>query len=161
MIVEINLSDARWADVGLQGLAQTAFDAVSSHLSLGDDCAVSVLACGDAEIADLNGQFRDKPTPTNVLSWPSEDLAADCPGNVPYHYEDPELGDIAIAFDTCQREAEAFQITLADHTTHLCVHGLLHLLGYDHINDADAQLMEKTEVLILEKLGVKDPYGRN
>lgn len=161
MIVEINLSDLRWAEAGLDELAQAAFEAVSSHLSLSNDCEVSVLACGDAEIADLNSQFRDKAAPTNVLSWPCEDLAADSPGDAPYPYQDPELGDIAISFDTCQREAEAFGITLADHTTHLCVHGMLHLLGYDHINDADAQLMEKTEVLILEKLGVNDPYGRN
>ncbi|MFN3847582.1 MAG: rRNA maturation RNase YbeY, partial [Paracoccaceae bacterium] len=68
------------------------------------------------------------------------------------------LGDIAISFDTCQREAEAAGKPMADHVMHLVVHGFLHLLGYDHISDADATLMEQREVAILATLGVDDPY---
>lgn len=68
-----------------------------------------------------------------------------------------ELGDIAIAFDTCEREAAEQGKAMQDHVTHLLVHGMLHLLGYDHIRDADGDLMEATEVRILAKLGVNDP----
>jgi probable rRNA maturation factor len=69
-----------------------------------------------------------------------------------------ELGDIAIAFETCEEEAAAHGKTMHDHVTHLLVHGILHLLGYDHIRDPDAELMEATEVRILAKLGLDDPY---
>ena len=71
---------------------------------------------------------------------------------------DPELGDIAIAFDTCARESEAAGKPMRDHVTHLLVHGVLHLLGYDHIRDKDAALMEGLEVEILGKLGLSNPY---
>ena len=71
---------------------------------------------------------------------------------------DPELGDIAIAFETCEREAESGGLSLENHTLHLLVHGTLHLLGYDHEREADADLMESTETAILCKLGVPDPY---
>jgi probable rRNA maturation factor len=70
------------------------------------------------------------------------------------------LGDIAIAYDTCAAEAATAGITMADHTTHLIVHGLLHLLGYDHERDADATLMEGLETQILGKMGLSDPYKR-
>ena len=69
-----------------------------------------------------------------------------------------ELGDIAISFDTCQAEAEAASKPLQAHVTHLIVHGVLHLLGYDHVDDADATLMEQYEVEILGNLGLDDPY---
>jgi probable rRNA maturation factor len=71
---------------------------------------------------------------------------------------DPELGDIAIAYETCLREADAAGRAMADHTTHLLVHGTLHLLGYDHERGGDATLMEQIEVEILGKLGIADPY---
>jgi probable rRNA maturation factor len=96
-----------------------------------------------------------------VLSWPSEERGAEAAGAAPCPpdpAEGPELGDIALAFETCAREAEAAGLTLAHHATHLVVHGTLHLLGYDHARDADAALMERTEIGILASLGVEDPY---
>ncbi len=96
-----------------------------------------------------------------MLSWPSEERGPANPGArpaLPAPGMDPELGDIAIAFDTCAREARAAGKPLTDHATHLIVHGTLHLLGFDHIDDADAALMEATEVEILTRLGVPDPY---
>ncbi|WP_374395524.1 rRNA maturation RNase YbeY, partial [Tabrizicola sp.] len=102
--------------------------------------------------------------PTNVLSWPSEERAAEVVGEAPDlpepgEADDPEsLGDIAIAWETCAREAEAQGKPMADHVTHLLVHGVLHLLGYDHIEEEDAALMEGLEVRILASLGVSDPY---
>ncbi|MBD3664205.1 rRNA maturation RNase YbeY [Sulfitobacter aestuariivivens] len=126
-------------------------------------CELSILACDDLRIAALNTQFRDKPTPTNVLSWPAEERAPTRRGTVPALPEPGpdgqiELGDIAISFDTCTAEAAAAGKPISAHVTHLIVHGVLHLLGYDHIDDADAALMEGREVEILGKLGLDDPY---
>jgi probable rRNA maturation factor len=162
MITDTLIEDARWQETGLQALAETAAQATLAHLGLNPaDWEIAVLACDDARIATLNAEFRGKPTPTNVLSWPSEDRAADTPGHapaLPRPGSDPELGDIAIAYDTCAREAAAQGKDLSDHATHLTVHGVLHLLGYDHIRDQDATLMETTEAAILGKLGLPDPY---
>ncbi|RYG90615.1 rRNA maturation RNase YbeY [Loktanella sp. IMCC34160] len=163
--ISIDIADPRWADVGFDDLVATATEAVLDHLGLSDDCELSVLACDDARIAGLNTEFRGKAVPTNVLSWPAEERGADAPGARPDLPEPDmfgtvELGDIAISYDTCAREAAEAGKPLADHTTHLVVHGVLHLLGYDHIRDPDATLMEGLEVEILGKLGVPDPYYR-
>lgn len=162
MIVDVIVEDDRWDAVGLEVLADQAAQAVTDHLALtppdGDLYEISLLACDDARIAVLNGDFRDKPVATNVLSWPSEDRAAAQPGEAPLPPTDPELGDIAIAYDTCQREADAQGKQFPAHVTHLLVHGILHLLGYDHIDDTDAALMEGLEVEILGKMSISDPY---
>lgn len=162
MQIDILYEDDRWEAANFAALAERAAAATLLHLGLDPQAwDISVLACDDARIATLNEAFRDKPTPTNVLSWPSEERAAEDPGAVPDLPEagfDPELGDIAIAYDTCAREAAAAGKPLADHVTHLVVHAVLHLLGYDHVRDQDATLMEATEVAILGKLGLPDPY---
>ena len=162
MTVDVVFEDDRWQTAGLGPLAEQATDATFAHLGLtlpfGDTFEVSLLACNDARIAELNGDFRDKPSPTNVLSWPSEERAPDCAGNTPQRPTDPELGDIAIAFETCQREASAQGKQFTAHVAHLLVHGTLHLLGYDHIDDKDAALMEGLEVEILGKMGICNPY---
>ncbi len=162
MLTETLIEDDRWQVVDLAMLSERAADATLVHLGL-DPAAweISVLGCDDARIATLNGDFRDKPTPTNVLSWPSDERSAEVPGAVPdlpVVGHDPELGDIAIAYDTCAHEAEAGQKPLSDHATHLIVHAVLHLLGYDHIRDEDATLMQAIEVEVLGKLGLPDPY---
>lgn len=160
--IEILIEDARWTDAGLAALAETACNAALAELSLDGDYEISLLACDDARVAELNTEFRGKPSPTNVLSWPSEDRAAQIPGMIPQLPDgaphELELGDIALAYDTCAREAEAANKPLKDHVTHLLVHGTLHLLGFDHINDPDAALMEGLETRILAKLGIEDPY---
>lgn len=162
--LDINDEDPRWGD--LEALARRAVEATLAHLGHDPACfEVSLLACDDARIATLNAEFRGKDAATNVLSWPSWDLSPETPGDEPEppetgSPEDPEaLGDIALAYETCLREALEQGKTLADHTTHLIVHSTLHLLGYDHIHDADAARMEKTEVAILAHLGILDPYG--
>ena len=162
--LDIALDDPRWEALGLEDLAPRAVIAALAHLGLDPAlCEMTVLGCDDARIAPLNAEFRGKPTPTNVLSWPAEERGAAMEGGRPDlprpGYDGLiELGDIAISYDTCAAEAEAAERPLADHVTHLVVHGTLHLLGYDHENEPDAALMEGLEVKILGKLGVDDPY---
>lgn len=159
------IEDPRWEALGLEALATRAVAATFAHLNLPEaGLTLCVMGCDDARIAVLNGDFRAKPVPTNVLSWPSDDLSPEIEGEAPVLPEagdadDPEsLGDIAIAYDTCAREAAEADKPMTDHVTHLIVHGVLHLLGYDHVRDGDAARMEATEVAILARLGVSDPY---
>ncbi|EAR50896.1 hypothetical protein OG2516_13526 [Oceanicola granulosus HTCC2516] len=162
MSVDVIVEEARWEAVGLAALAEPAVAATLERLGLDPDLyEVTLLGCDDARIAALNGDFRGKPAPTNVLSWPSEERGARIAGETPLPPEptDPELGDIAIAYETCAREASEAGKPLETHATHLIVHGTLHLLGYDHERDGDATLMEGLEVEILGKLGLPDPYG--
>ncbi|WP_417729174.1 rRNA maturation RNase YbeY [Roseovarius sp.] len=162
MLCDVVLEDDRWQAAGLEDLAERAGRATLEHLGLDpEEWEISVLGCDDTRIAALNEGFRNKPQPTNVLSWPSEERGAEGAGerpDLPIPGADPELGDIAIAWETCAREAADGGKSLADHVTHLIVHAVLHLLGYDHVRDQDATLMETTEVQILGKLGVADPY---
>lgn len=164
MTLDITVEDSRWHAAGLEDLAEQAVAAALAHFDLNvDECEVALLACDDDQIAELNSEFRGKPVATNVLSWPAEDLAAEEPGGQPAPPEadftgEISLGDIAIAYDTCLREADGAKKPLADHLRHLVVHGVLHLLGYDHIRDPDATVMEGLEVEILGKMGVDDPY---
>ncbi len=163
MTIDVLIEDDRWTHLMASALPSRAIETVLRHLDL-DPTAwdVAVLACNDARIAELNKAFRNVAKPTNVLSWPSEERAAATPGQKPPSPSgDPELGDIAIAFETCTREAAAFDRDIADHTTHLLVHGALHLLGYDHVEDIDGDLMEATEIAILAQLGVANPYVGN
>ncbi|WP_296479354.1 rRNA maturation RNase YbeY [Roseinatronobacter sp.] len=165
VLVDVVIEDPRWQQDRLQALADAAADATLHHL--GHDPAgfeVVLLACDDTRIAALNAGFRDKSQPTNVLSWPEWDLSAEVEGDVPHppeagSHDDPEpLGNIALSYDTCVREAVEQGKDFDNHLRHLIVHSVLHLLGYDHIRDKDAALMEETEVLILAQIGVSDPY---
>ena len=103
------------------------------------------------EVQALNRDFRDKDKPTNVLSFPFEvpDFLLD---------EEPTLGDIIIAIPVIEEEAKEQQKTVQDHLAHMTVHGTLHLLGFDHIEDEEAEEMEALEIQILESLGIANPY---
>lgn len=118
----------------------------------------SLLFTTDAEVHALNREWRQRDKPTNVLSFPMlereelEGLAPDGPPEM--------LGDIALAHETCAREASEKGVTLEAHAAHLIVHGLLHLAGHDHVDsDEQAEAMEALETRILAKLGIADPYG--
>ncbi len=162
-VVDTLVEDPRWEALRLADLAERAAGATLRHLRLDPRrYEISLLGCSDARIAELNADFRGKPQPTNVLSWPSAERGAARPGARPrLPAPDPggllELGDVAIAWETCAREAEAEGIAPADHATHLVVHATLHLLGFDHETDADADLMEGIEREVLAGLGVADP----
>ena len=162
MSIDIVMEDERWAEAGLETLAARATEATLAHLGL-DPAAweIVLLACGDDRIAALNADFRGRPRPTNVLSWPSRERAAAVAGETPAPPSPaggPELGDIAIAFETCDYEAAEAGLPFDHHVTHLLVHGTLHLLGYDHERDGDAELMERIEVEVLASLGIPNPY---
>ncbi len=119
---------------------------------------ISVRLTDDAEVQALNRDYRGKDMPTNVLSFPmlQPDLIEAVTGNS----DDGEvlLGDIVLAHGVCAAEAAERGLALADHATHLVIHGTLHLLGYDHIEDAPALAMEKLEQDVLRGLGLHDPY---
>lgn len=158
---EFILEDARWQAQELVVIGAKLGDVIPQYLPLPAQCSAVVMACDDAQIAQLNQDFRGKPQPTNVLSWPAADLSAHKPGAQPKRAVDPELGDIAIAYETCLRESQAAGLAILDHLTHLLLHGTLHLLGYDHIEDADAEVMEGLEIKMLASLGISNPYVMN
>ncbi|MCB5174787.1 MULTISPECIES: rRNA maturation RNase YbeY [Microvirga] len=141
-----------WARLeGAEALAQRAAEAAVAVADEADeDFEVSVMLADDAQIRELNRTWRNKDKPTNVLSFP----APEQPGaEGPRH-----LGDIALAYETLVRESEEESKALADHFAHLIVHGVLHLLGYDHEIEAEAEIMEALEVKALATLGIADPY---
>ena len=159
--VDLVIEAEAWASTGLSAIADQAARATLGHLGLDPDAfTLALLACDDARIAGLNREFRGKAAATNVLSWASEDRSAELSGEVPDRPKAGELGDIAIAWETCCREAQDQGKALEDHVLHLVVHSVLHLLGYDHETEDDAALMERTEVEILDSLGLPDPYTR-
>ncbi len=167
MLTETIIEHDPWTATGLDDLAEKAARMTLRHLGLDrHGYEIAVLACDDARIAALNADYRGKPQPTNVLSWPTQDLSAEAdgapPGKPPAAGDaGHHLGDIALAFETCRREAADQSKPFSAHVTHLVVHAVLHLLGYDHVSDADATLMEGLEVEILGKLGLPDPYMQN
>ncbi len=118
----------------------------------------SLLFTSDEEIHVLNREWRGKDKPTNVLSFPMlerDDLLALGPDGPP-----EMLGDLALAYGTCAREADEKRVSLQDHAAHLIVHGLLHLAGHDHVDsDEQAEAMEALEIAALAKLDIADPYG--
>lgn len=151
------IEDERWQAAGLEDLAARAIEAALAWHGIGGE--VVVMGCDDSRIAHLNADFRGKPRATNVLSWPSVEHLPHPPGAAPEIPDEDELGDIAIAFETCAAEAQAQGKPFDHHVLHLLVHATLHLLGYDHDTDPDALCMETTERSILARLGVPDPYG--
>lgn len=143
-MIEIEVEDEAWRAVdAVEAVVERAAQAALGTVQ-GD---VVVLLTDDAAVAEINGRFRDKDRPTNVLSFPAPDSAR------------PHLGDLILASGVCAAEAAAQGKTLADHLTHLTVHGVLHLLGRDHEDDAEAEAMEAEERTILAALGVADPYA--
>lgn len=138
MTLKVKFMDQNVANLQLTDIIR----AIKSEIEISGE--VTIKWCDDAEIQELNYQFRGFDKPTNVLSFPDE--------------SDDYLGDIAISLDTIEREAAEQGKTFEAHLAHMMVHGVLHLAGYDHENDQDAELMEKLEVAILEKLSIINPY---
>lgn len=133
-------------------LVRAAVTVLAAELCL-PPSEVCIALSDDVEVAELNGSYRGKPAPTNVLSFPAS-------ATIPIADDEPRfLGDVILALETLQREAAELRVPLAHHLQHLTVHGLLHLVGYDHQTDAEVQAMESLETRILARLGIADPYA--
>lgn len=147
--IEIVEDDGDWSRVSnLDGVIDDAARAAILAAYDGLQSAFLTIALSsDAIVADLNERFRGKAKPTNVLSFPAGHGASD-----------GQLGDIIMALETVEREALEQGVPFEHHVQHLVVHGVLHLLGYDHETTADAERMETIEIEILSKLGVANPY---
>lgn len=141
IIIDINHKGGDWPDTSEQ-VIERSIHAVLAHQDI-VQAEASVVLADDSFIQTLNRDYRKKDSPTNVLSFPQEL---------------PLLGDIVLAYETIAHEADEQEKSFEEHLTHLSIHGILHLLGYDHIDDDDAQEMEALEVEILETLNVKNPY---
>jgi probable rRNA maturation factor len=164
-LVDIAEEGGDWSGVGPQTLAPAAAEAALRAAGIEPErVSISLLFADDAAIAALNGRFRGKAAPTNVLSWPAFDLAAAADGAAPAPPPlTPQgrlfLGDVALAAGVVAKEARDRNLAVGHHAAHLIVHGVLHLLGYDHGRDADATLMEALERRALDELGIADPYA--
>ena len=147
-MIDIEIEDPAWAEALPQAemLVRGAALAALDREGAGHE-GVTILLTDDESVRELNAQFRGLDKPTNVLSFPAPD--------------NPErfAGDIALAFGVCAREAAEQGKPLAHHLQHLTVHGVLHLLGYDHIGDDEAEVMEDLERAVLADLGIPDPYA--
>lgn len=164
-MLEIALSrETPWPDHDWEALADRAaraaigLTAQGELLTVAATIEISIRLADDDEVQKLNAQYRHKDKPTNVLSFPM--IQPDLLDTVTTNSDDGEvlLGDIVLAHGVCAREAEERGISITDHATHLIVHGTLHLLGYDHLGDDEAEAMEAIETDALASLGLADPY---
>ena len=159
--VDVIVDDPRWVDAVDETLEDTLPTVVMAAIAGGGPpagpAALSLLLADDARLKDLNGRYRGKDAPTNVLSFALAADDTDGPGPVPG--EPIALGDVAIAYETVVEEARTEGKSLRDHLYHLVVHGTLHLLGHDHIDDTGTAAMERLEAGILATLGIADPYA--
>jgi probable rRNA maturation factor len=148
--IDILVESTRWRAVpGARKTVRRAIAAAAGKAKAGSE--LSVVLTDDAAVRTLNRRWRGKDKPTNVLSFPTGDSAP--PRGKPRH-----LGDIVIAYETTAREAIGESKPFAHHLAHLTVHGFLHLLGYDHHRNDDAERMERLERTILKRIGIPDPY---
>lgn len=146
-LIDITITDERWSTFGLdlEALTQRAVSAACTVLDRPHSQELSIALINDEDIAALNRDYRGKDKPTNVLSFPSDG-------------HNPVMGDIVLAFETVEQEAKARGIDMADHLTHLLIHGYLHLCGYDHEKPSEAEAMESLEIIALAALGIDSPY---
>ena len=165
--LNIDIAYKRWEDTlpNVYDICQTTFNAaikylkfnnLSKLLNVDKILSINLLLSDNNEIQSLNKEFRNLNKPTNVLSFAN----IDDPDFEQYiqHEEIIELGDIIIAFETMVAEADIKQISLQNHLCHLLTHGILHLFGYDHQQDDEAEKMEAIEILILQQLNISNPY---
>ncbi|MQW90605.1 rRNA maturation RNase YbeY [Sinorhizobium saheli] len=158
--IQISVEEGDWPpEEELQALSGRVLDAAADFLVKeegqpfpGEPPELSLVFTDDQSIRAINAEWRGQDKPTNVLSFPAFPIT---PGRMP----GPMLGDIVVAHETLKREAAELEKPFEAHLTHLLVHGFLHLFGYDHIEDDEAERMEGLETRILARLGLSDPYG--
>ncbi len=159
IITDISIEDPAWLKkrLGLQKMLEIVLTDTWKHVKGKSKASplISAVFTNDEAIRKINKKFRKKNKPTNVLSfqvWPQ--ASALPPTIIP-------AGDLVFAIETIEREAREARISFKHHLTHLMVHGFLHLFGYDHMNDEEAEIMEALEIKILKKMGVKNPYAED
>jgi probable rRNA maturation factor len=147
--VAVLVQDPEWSRAGIdiRVLRRAANLALLRAQRTPNGGSLTILLTDDGQLRALNERFRGKPVPTNVLSFPAAHGAKDY------------LGDVAIAYGVSAREAAAAGKPLSGHVAHLAVHGVLHLLGYDHMTSREARAMEPLETAILDEMGIPDPYA--
>ena len=152
---EVLVTAACWqAEPGAESVIHRAIEAAAEIADADtDDAELAVMLTDDGGIRTLNSNWRGIDKPTNVLSFPALQPTGDAPDDMPRM-----LGDIAIAYETTRREADEEDKPFEHHLSHLAVHGFLHLIGYDHETDAEAERMESRERAILASIGIDDPY---
>ncbi len=136
--IDIDKQCSLWKDEDIEGVIERTLAFMEIY-----EAEVSVVLADDTFVQNLNREYRNKDKPTNVLSFPQDA---------------PMLGDIVLAYETIAHEASDQDKAFSDHLSHLLVHGTLHLLGYDHETDEEAEEMEGLEIEILGEMGVKNPY---
>lgn len=162
--IELSVEEPAWKELWNTQLIEQALNAAGSCMPdnhpfhiISNNYEISITLCNDDFIQNINKEWRDKDKATNVLSFPQfEDIeseAAMFPEGVA-----PPIGDIFIAYETVEREAKEQEKSFNDHSVHMLIHGFLHLLGYDHIDDEEAEIMESLEVHILRSLNIDNPY---
>lgn len=168
--LNLSIDDDRWIHTlpNVSTLAETIKDVSFAYVyenektflqTLHKHTFVNVCLSDDATVQKLNCDFRGLDKPTNVLSFANVDFADFTATNA--CFDEIDLGNIILAYETMCREAEEQKITLAAHFSHLLVHGFLHILGYDHILEQEAEKMESIEVKILSQLNIANPYEEN
>ncbi|NDV86392.1 rRNA maturation RNase YbeY [Aurantimonas aggregata] len=155
MTVALAVETLAWDEAGLGDIAsraQAVFAAAARRIDLPDDIVseIGLTLADDATVREANAEWRGKDKPTNILSFP---MAG--PGATP----GPLLGDLILAYETVAREAALEDKPFDAHFRHLLVHGFLHLVGYDHVDESEAEAMERLEVEILAEMGIADPYA--
>ena len=158
--IDVSISEPEWTTsfLDVEKVASTAMMNTLKMATLpkklrNKDIEASIVLANDDLIQILNREYREKDKPTNVLSFASMDADNPVAENAPY-----PIGDIILSFQTIDREAREQGKFFKDHFTHMVVHGTLHLLGYDHENEDDANNMESLEIRILEKMNIQNPY---
>jgi probable rRNA maturation factor len=146
-LIDVDIDAGEWPPESEAFVREVAEAVLAAVLQPSDDDGVAIRLTDDSGVQALNARFRHQDKPTNVLSFPA-------PPNPEGH-----LGDVALAYGVCAREAAEQGKSLEHHLKHLVAHGVLHLVGYDHMDDAEAEEMESLERVILAGLGIADPYA--
>ncbi len=151
--IDIKIDDVRWKRLPeVKAFIRNMLEMSQGEATTPDNFELSIVLTSDAAVQELNRDYRGKDHPTNVLSFPGYEDASLLPG------QPLALGDIILAYETLDNEAKAQGKTFRQHLAHLLIHGFLHLLGYTHETDSDAQLMESMETNIMKRAGFPDPY---
>ena len=150
MTLKVICTEGVVIEEGLLNKFTEAFKLISKEEDLDDNASINIKIIKDKEMLNLNNHFRNKETSTNVLSFTNEDISKSITGN---------LGDIAINYDYILEESNEQNKTFDDHMIHMLIHGIYHILGFEHDNDKVANVMEKKEVTLLNKLNISNPYN--